>query len=51
MLRYKLGLMVVDRILDYMYLIFSGVGLDVCLILVGDRVYFDNDIGYFDMIG
>lgn len=32
-----------------MYLISSGVGLDVRLTSVGDRAHTDNDTGHFDM--
>lgn len=49
MLRHKSGLTVVDRTLDHMHLISSGVGLDVRLTSVGDRAHSDNDTGHFDM--
>lgn len=51
MLRHKSGLSVIDRTLDHMYLISSGVGLDVRLTSVGDRAHSDNDTGHFDMTG
>lgn len=51
MLRHKSGLAVVDKTLDHMHLISSGVGLDVRLTSVGDRAHTDNDTGHFDMTG
>lgn len=51
MLRHKSGLTVVDRTLDHMHLISSGVGLNVRLTSVGDRAHSDNDTGHFDMTG
>lgn len=51
MFRHKSGLTVVDRTLDHMHLISSGVGLDVRLTSVGDRADSDNDTGHFDMTG
>lgn len=51
MLRHKSGLTVIDRTLDHMHLISSGVGLNVRLTSVGDRAHSDNDTGHFDMTG